>query len=224
MTERIADCDVVPVPGADGYYQVSTSELIKLFPPGYQVPGQLIWEFRLLRRTECAHVPRAFSAGYDEALNAHYYRMDAGSPIRPSAGPAPGEPLEVLSRSAVALASLHDAGVAYRPSHPMSLGLTRGDATLLYDFSRAVRFGPDRMVDPPRVSSALDPPESKEEPYDGVRADIFSVGMWCRELCVKRAGLSRVAELLDRMTADSPRERPSSMQQVCDWLLDVRVR
>jgi serine/threonine protein kinase len=220
--------EVALVQGTQSFYLASDRLLLKLFPVAREVPPPLVREFRLLRSLECPYVPRAFASGFDDQLAAHYYEMEAGAAIisRLSERSDKHAILQGLANAAAALACAHNAGVAYRPPGPESLLLESGGVTLLYDFTRAIRFDATRMVTPPKVRSILDPPESSQGEYDAVRGDIFGLGAWCSQLLRRRAVQltdGPMVDLLQRMMADDPKRRPSSMGQVvelvrgCSW-------
>ena len=109
---------------------------------GRDVPPALVKEFRLLRSLECPYVPRAFASGFDDQLAAHYYEMEAGAAISSHLGGSSDEQaiLQGLADAALALASVHNAGVAYRPSCPESLMLDSGGVTLLIRLHKSDPF------------------------------------------------------------------------------------
>ena len=115
---------------------------------------------------------------------------------------------------------LHRAGLAYR-NFGSSAFLASGEHVVPCDFSRATRLeeGPDYLLvgspvfdqgiaAPLRQVMPFDPPEVSRESYDGVRADIYGLGMLMAELDPDR---SRFGRLIDWMTAREPMSRPNSV-------------
>lgn len=124
-----------------------------------------------------------------------------------------GSATDILGRFARAFGELHQRGIAYRNIQPSVLALGEDDRPALYDFYCAGYLDKSGQVDSVakvRPVSWFDAPEWRSERYDGVRTDIFSLGATFRELM----GTDEPKELIDRMTAPSPRDRPASMAAV----------
>lgn len=213
--------DVVPFFGRENFFQSSDRVLIRLSPgtPDTGVPPALLWEVRLLRTIESPYVPRPVDLGYDSSLKSYFHILMSPGPLSGLvlAGAPQRDCIQLLISIAKALKSLHDTGVAYRNFHPKAFALTSGTEPLLYDFETAARFDPSRMVSPRKRRTKYDPPESVQAEYDGVRSDIFGLGMFIREAS-PQAGLSQepVDEVVRQMTAPEPRDRPSSMARVIE--------
>lgn len=125
-----------------------------------------------------------------------------------------GSATDILGRFARAFGELHQHGIAYRNIQPSVLALGEDDRPALYDFYCAGYLDDSGQVGSiakvRRYVTAFDAPEWRSERYDGVRADIFSLGATFRKLI----GPDEPNELINRMTAASPHDRPASMASV----------
>jgi len=190
--------------------------LIKLFPQTRELPAAVPRETHVLRSIRSLHVPRLVGGGLDQELCRYYYEMELPAPLRPLAEGPPS--LRACAAVADALQALHDDGIAYRNFACEAIAFTASGRPILYDIHRVRRFDATRLVEATAHAEAFDPPEARIGAYDTVRADMFGFGCWLRSCGAQWLGERAVAGVLERLTAQEPRDRPNSMGQIAELL------
>jgi serine/threonine protein kinase len=164
----------------------------------------------VVHELESSHFPPLRDMGMTDEY--WYMAFHVQAPLRRS--PFPGlDPLAFVRHLAKALAYLHDHELAHRALTPGRIALDSSGTPLLFDLWWLGHLGADRRVRTVldrRPRTPYDAPESSEAEFDGVSADIYSLGVLAGVLQLP-AGY---AHLVTRMTRPSPRERPASMHAV----------
>ncbi len=171
---------------------------------------------------ELDFVPSPYDLGFDERYGDFYVLkvddvLDSDDLFHHISVEGPRMAKELVR----CLADLHARGFVYRNVRPDAIGLTRSKELVLFDFSLSQRFGDDRMVKALRKRTRYDAHETQENEYDGVRADIYSVGMLLKDKCLSLLVDERVANLVQVLVSPEPRHRPSSMERTLSLIEDI---
>lgn len=214
---------LVPFLGREGFYVSPNHVVIKVAPLDLNGRARFTHEARLLAEIVGSRsVLEILELGMDG--DREYYALQAPGPLAALDARLIGtdRAMPLVGNLARALSELHDVGIAYRDLRPITVALASLDEPLLYDFFCAGRLGAGRSVQTVRWlrgPTVYDAPETHDEEYDGVRADIFSLGVLGRELCGPHATPSPgVVSLLARMTEREPGRRPACLAEVIETL------
>jgi hypothetical protein len=121
--------------------------------------------------------------------------------------------LTAVRQVAEALLHLHGQGHVHLSLTASTVAVDASGTVQVYDLWGARLYRAENMVPSilsQRARTAYDAPEAGAEMFDGVKADIYSLGVLASELGLPE----RYASLVERMRHPSPRERPASMQAV----------
>lgn len=147
----------------------------------------------------------------------------------------PNELLRLGRQLTRGLAHLHSSGVLHRDITPKNILFDQRRVAHLGDFDSAIILSHPPSVLPATTNTFASPEEIRGERLD-VRADLYSLGAilylaalgtmhlgsikWLRS---ERTDLpSSFADLVARLLAKSPEERPSDAEAVLQWLEDIR--
>lgn len=131
------------------------------------------------------------------------------------------EVIEIAKRLGRGLLTLHRAHIAYRNFGRTSF-LVSTDHAIPHDFSRAARIRQEdgsvcavqrseEIAEQNRAPADYDPPEAKLDRYDGVKGDIYGLGVLFREIGLGQVGYGW---LIDQMMLPQPEKRPASVDAV----------
>lgn len=172
--------------------------------------ARLTWHARLMHQLQSPYIPHLADLGLDGAL--WYVSFRINPPLRVLPLPE-GDGLAIVRQVAEGLAYLHEQGLAHRGLSPSAIAVNGIGVAVLFDLWWMGRLGEDRKVRSVigrRPRTPYDAPEASEQEFDGVRADIYGLGMLARELLPAGSHTALVKE----MTHESPAGRPSSLAAV----------
>lgn len=214
--------NVTPFSGSQDYYLATHpfpaeptihTVLLRVVAIGHQEDQVRLQRMaRLLSGLDSPYVPTCIDLGMEEGWEYLALRVDP--PIRLLSS-VYVDRLTTARQIAEGLSYLHDRKLAHRGLTPETIAVNEFGTPLLYDLWWMRPFKSDRMV--PSIlawkgRTRYDPPEACESQYDGVKGDIYSLGVIADELGLP----SRYTPVVERMKAALPKERPSSMRDVIE--------
>lgn len=144
--------------------------------------ARLLRQAKLLAQLQSPCIPRLTDMGHHDGRWYLAFLID--SPLRMLPVPG-GDGSAIVRHLAEALGHMHDHGLAHRGLCPSAVALNPTGTPLLFDLWWLGRFKADRMVRSVlgrRPRTPYDAPEAGAAEFDGVRADIYSLGVLSREL------------------------------------------
>jgi hypothetical protein len=174
---------------------------------------RLTLQARRHAQLESPYIPRLCDLGLADEW--WYVAMHIDPPIQPLSR-AQVDGLTLVRQLAECLSYLHEQGFAHRAVCPDSIAVDRAGTPLLFDLRWMASFQADRTVRSVlarRPRSKYDPPEAGEE-FDGVRGDVYSLGVLAAEIGVS----DKYVPVVHRMKQLSVVERPCSMAAVLQEL------